>query len=115
MAFFDALRHGFRDVKDSMVEAVAQNYLNHRIQSFGSIRGLKIDSTAKTITLTLELKGETAPVEVQCARYRLIEEGDQLFIEVYSLETSREWIDIAFGEFVKNRRFEVPRSLRQAL
>jgi hypothetical protein len=68
---------------------------------------LSIDSKRKSINLKLDLKGEPAPTDFKIRGYTLREENGAAFIEVGSVETSREWINALVKHSPELRRLEV--------
>ena len=76
---------------------------------------LQIDSANKKATLDLELKGETQPLRVTIDRYELTTQEDKTFLEIKELATSREWINVLVGEFLKGKKFEVPEVVKAVL
>ena len=102
-------------MREGVIESAVIGWVNRKIQTFGRVTSLKIDPREKVIAFTAELKGEAQPLEVSMAKYRLIEEDSELFIEITDLKSSRAWIDLAFQEFGKDRRFKLPPSARNAL
>jgi len=76
---------------------------------------LQIDSANKKATLDLELKGETLPLHVTVDRYELTTLEDKTFLEIKELTTSREWINVLAGEFLKGKKFEVPEMMKAVL
>src|SRR5438105_11073973 len=56
-----------RNLKDKAAEVVLKAFLNTKIQAYGSLKSLQIDSKAKMLRLELDLLGETSPVTVEAA------------------------------------------------
>ena len=102
-------------VPNSFVDWGAREYFNHQFPSIGTMTTLQIDSTHQRATLDLELKGETQPLHVVIDRYELTTVGDQTFIELKEVNTSREWINVLAKKFLKGRKFEVPEAFRSVL
>ena len=96
-------------------EWAARQYFNHQYSNFGVMTTLQIDSANKKATLDLELKGETQPLRVTINRYELTTQEDKTFLEIKELTTSREWINILAGEFLKGKKFEVPEVVKVVL
>lgn len=76
---------------------------------------LQIDSKNKTITCELDLKGEPAPLKINCLNYQLVKEEGETFFEITKVDTSREWINVLCDEYLKHRRFKLPPLARFAL
>jgi hypothetical protein len=71
---------------------------------------IQIDSTAKSIHVELELKGEPAPLKIDVLSYQLSPESGDSFIELGEIKTSREWINHLVNDYLppEKRRFKVP-------
>jgi hypothetical protein len=96
-------------------EWAARQYFNHKYPYFGAMTTLQIDSANKKATLDLELKGETQPLHVTIDRYELTTIGEKTFLEIKELTTSREWINVLAGKFLKGKKIEAPEMLNAVL
>lgn len=95
--------------KDRLVERTALSYLNGTLLApYGRATNLRIDSSAKTLSLEVELKGESEPLEIEITDYELTKEGDRYFAMVKGVRTSRAWLTALATDHFLNRRFEVP-------
>lgn len=107
----------FTPVKDYAVEVAVKLWFNQTKKSLGQMTQIKIDSQAKRIDVELELKGETAPIQISVKSYDLSSEGSETFIHLGEIETSREWINSLLGDYLKpdQRRFKVPGAVKSIL
>jgi len=105
----------FGQIKDRVAGPFAGLFLNALIKEYGTTTNLQIDSKNKTITCELNLKGEPAPLKINCLNYQLVEEGDATFFEITRIDTSREWITVLCDKYLKNRRIKLPPLARLAL
>ena len=110
----------FSNAKDRVVEQAALSYLNGTLLApYGRATTLRLDSGAKTIKLEVELKGETAPLQIEITDYEISQDGDRYFAIVKAIRTSREWLTALVENQLRDRRFELPakagRLLMQAL
>lgn len=106
--------------KDRVVEQLAVAYLNETLlKPYGRVTRLRIDSAGKTIRLTGELKGETAPVEIEIFDYEISRDAAGDFVIVKTMRTSREWLTMLAQNHLCGVRFKLPANiaglLRQAL
>ncbi len=85
------------------------------LKPYGTLTGLKLDSTARTIDAHLDLKGETNPVQIQIRGYEVHERGGQTFLTIKDMSTSREWLTTLARDFAVDRPFEVPESVKKFL
>jgi hypothetical protein len=98
----------FSAAKDAMTGAAARKFLNGRIERYGSVRELKIDSRAQTVEAVCELQGEAAPITVRVGRYEVEEQGQKKFVKVTGCVCNRAWLQHLLQDFVEDKRFEVP-------
>ena len=96
------------DVKNKVIECAALSYLNNKLLApYGRATSLKVDAQARTLRLSLELKGETAPVELEIADYEIIKEHGRYFAVVKTVRVSRKWLTALAQDQLCNRRFEL--------
>lgn len=99
----------FSNAKDRLVEQAALSYLNGTLLApYGRATSLRLDSTAKTINIEVELKGETAPLQIEITDYEISKDGDRYFAIVKGIRTSREWLTALAKNQLYNDRFELP-------
>ena len=102
-------------LKERAIEAAVKRLINRKIEAFGSVTSLQIDSKQRTIAAQLALKGETQPIVIKVGSYEVIQEHGAAFISFQNLHASKEWINSVLNEYVAGRRFKVPEVLRMAL
>ncbi|HLP78604.1 MAG TPA: hypothetical protein VK327_16990 [Candidatus Paceibacterota bacterium] len=99
----------FGNVKDRFLEQTALSFLNSQsLAPIGRATSLRIDTTAKSLGIELELKGEATPVSVEISGYEILTEGDRFFLIVQSVQTSREWLTTLAETRFCRRRIEIP-------
>ena len=95
--------------KDRVLEQMALAYLNGNLLApYGRATSLRIDSTAKTICMEAELKGETAPVKIEVTDYEIKQEGNRYVAKVKGIRTSREWLTTLAMKHLREVPFELP-------
>ena len=98
----------FAAAKDAMASRAAQSFLNSRIERYGKVTGLKIDSKRKTMEATCLLEGELDPITVRVGRYAIEEDGGKKFISAGDLTCSRPWAQSLMKDFLEGKRVELP-------
>ena len=73
------------------------------LQPYGRLTELEIDADKRTLALTLELIGESEPVQIRIKHYELIERDDQTYLELGEIETSREWVNTLLREHLNEK------------
>jgi len=112
---FESLKSIVTAFKESAVDAGTKAYLNQKIQSFGKVTNLQIDSQGKTIVLEASLKGEAAPVFVKVVNYEVVSAPGATYLVFGRFDASREWLTALLNEYVAGQRLPVPASLLQFL
>jgi hypothetical protein len=112
---FEALGNAFLSARQKACERALQALINRRMERFGQVTELEIDSRQKKARIVVSLKGESAPVEIQIESYQLQEVHSQWCLSVQSIRTSREWLTAVLEEFVTGRQFPVPAAAKLAL
>ncbi len=79
-----------------------------RFGRYGKVLKLEIDPKACRINLSVLLKGEDRPIEIQDAAYRLHKTAQGTEFELLSMQCSRAWIETAAADFLVGERFSVP-------
>ncbi|MCU7495433.1 MAG: hypothetical protein HF314_10080 [Ignavibacteria bacterium] len=95
-------------IKDRLVSKGAEKIVNMLFEDMGKVSGLSIDSRNKAIKLTLALKGETGPLDINIMDYEILEGKSHYYIIIRRLSASREWMNIAFDRFFKGIKLPVP-------
>lgn len=97
------------DAKDRMIEAMALPVLNRTLFApYGQARELRLDSTAKTAELLLDLKGEEQPLRIAIDGYEFSRIGEDTFLTLRAIRTSREWMTAAALHNVAGRPVKLP-------
>jgi len=103
--------------KDSALEVVVKLWFNQTQQRYGQMTTIQIDSTAKSIHVELQLKGETSPLQIDVKSYELSTESSGTFIKLGEIETSREWINQLISDYLppEKKHFKLPGPVRLVL
>lgn len=101
-----------------VIEAGLKPFINqYIIKPYGHMNKLEIDTTAKTIHVELNLKGETAPLLIDVKSYELTSEAGETHIKLGDVVTSREWINQLIGSYLppEKKSFKVPAGVKVIL
>jgi hypothetical protein len=96
--------------KNELISAVLKiataTYLE--TNGFGTMRDFSIDTMHKAFSFSVELRGETRPLQVAVPKYDLIKDKGALFFVVRDVSTDKAWINQAAKMFLKEKRIEIP-------
>jgi hypothetical protein len=103
--------------KDHLIGGAVKLWFNQTQKRYGNMTTIQIDSTAKTIHIELELKGEASPVQMDVKSYELSTNAGETFIELGEIQTSREWINHLIDDFLppEKKCFKVPSAVKALL
>jgi len=73
------------------------------LHPYGAVTELNIDSENKSLSMVLELKGENQPVEIRVPHYEIVQRGDETFLELGEIITSREWLNTLLRDHVNEK------------
>ena len=99
----------FSDSKDRLVAGFALPMLNNGpLKPYGEATDFKLNSTNKTLEVTVRLRGEQTPIRVEVQDYEISEEDGKTFVVLKRISTSREWMTELAQQFLAGKRLEVP-------
>jgi len=109
------LRNIARQGKDlalsSAIERIAEKY----VSPFGKILSFHLDTTGRSMEITVHLKGETEPVTISVHEYELLKEADASFVFLKNVKSSRQWIEALSEEYLLNRKIRIPNRIGKML
>ncbi|MEY2429121.1 MAG: hypothetical protein QOJ40_2006 [Verrucomicrobiota bacterium] len=78
--------------KDTALEKALVMLLRPKFERYGEVRQFALDTTEKTLSAEILLRGESAPLVISQARYRIETRGTDSYLVVHSVKVSREWL-----------------------
>jgi hypothetical protein len=97
-----------RKIKDQALAWTATQYLSSRVEKYGQILALRIDSSIGEVRGEFLLRGETEPLYAVLSGYKVTEEGDQLCLTFASLVTSRDWLNQLLKDLLPENIIKLP-------
>jgi hypothetical protein len=105
----------FTNIKDKISSAAGSSILKKKIERYGKMIDLKIDSEKKNIFIQLSLKGETEPLEIMVNEYHLEKQGNDEYIIIEDVTISKEWMNLLASDLLKQKEFRLPGGIVTAL
>lgn len=99
----------FNMAKDIALSSTGKSLLNRKLDRFGEISHLNLDSTKDEIELEVLLKGELAPLKVILKGYTFTQRDGVHYISIQNIKTSREWLNHVVQDYVHGKEFKVPK------
>jgi hypothetical protein len=99
--------------KDRLLATGAKAHFNKLIERYGTLLEFQLNTVARSLSLTLQLKGEQTPVEIRVHEYTLstAEGKSVLVIDGKKVDTSREWLTELIRDRMGEKRLVVPDNL----
>lgn len=102
-------------MKDAALEKAVLALLRPKIERYGEIQRLRIDTRARTLAGELWLLGESEAVEVTRAHYRLETRGEAVELTFHDVTVSRPWLQNLIDDRAPTFTVAVPAYLRALL
>jgi hypothetical protein len=115
MSLAQSIAEVWGKAKDAGGSLLGGRFLHGKIERYGRMLNLSVDSKLKTIHVEVLLKGEKDPTTIIIHEYTIVNEGDETFIIVKKAASSKEWLDLLIKDFIQDRKFPVPRKYTNAL
>lgn len=101
-----------KEIKDSLLSYIISKILSTKIQDYGEIVNLSIDSKRKKIMVEVLLKGENDTIQLKIDQYSLLDFGKKTYVTFDEVVTSREWLNVLIKEhlpqFLPEKKIEIP-------
>jgi len=115
----DSMKSGAKtaiiQTKDTTNAALFKAAINPFIKQYGQIISIKIDSTNKSMSLEVMLKGELQPLKIDLYEYKFVEDGSGFYLEVKKIGANRYWIDSLVEMYLTGKRFALPREFSKPI
>lgn len=98
----------FSKVKDTALSKGATIAINSQIKEYGKMLKLDLDSKNKSIEMEVMLDGEAEPLRIYVKSYEMTQDGEQHFLKVNGVRTSRAWINVIASSYLEGKQFEIP-------
>ena len=94
--------------KDAALSFTARRVLNRYLRGIGSVGSLHIDTDKHACSLSLDLMGEDAPVELRVSKYHLKQSDGHWLLTLGAATASRQWLTQAWHRFMAGRSISLP-------
>ena len=94
--------------KDAALEQAVLLLLRPKVERFGEIRRFRLNTSAKKLSAEIILRGESSPLIISEAQYRIEQKRGQTLLIVYGIKVSREWLQNLLDDQVHEIPIKVP-------
>lgn len=105
----------FRGIKDSALAMGLKAYINERFSDYGEIQDCEVDTDAGKLRLRALLRGEQTVLTASIDRYELQREGEDVYVVLKSLSSSREWVTRLLSKLLTGKRYKIPAAVAALL
>jgi len=111
-SLFDHLPAGtnLADSKDRLISAGIKQELNVKLERYGEVLDVRLNTREQSVEISVRLKGESDPITVRIGKYSLVKENDDLWLTIDSktIEASREWLTLLLQDRAGHHRLPIP-------
>ena len=103
------LRNFLDRAKGQAVSLAGKQILAVYLERYGAMLNFSVDSEKKILQLEMLLKGESEPIQLTLSDYEIVQPaGEAPVLRVGQVAASREWVEVALREFVRDKSFALP-------
>ncbi|MBN2429659.1 MAG: hypothetical protein JXK94_15095 [Deltaproteobacteria bacterium] len=95
-------------IKDKVISTALKKVFNSKFARIGEILNVDFNSSSKSLSARLALKGEEKPLDIYLENYRILEDGGRCLLSVDKVRTSKEWLNQLFSIHLKKQKLELP-------
>ena len=104
-----------RGAKDGALGLAMRAFINDKLGQYGEITDCAVDTKANRVTVKALLKGETQTVTATIERYALEKDGQDHYIVLKELSSSRQWLTLMLARFFTDKRYKLPSAVSKFL
>ncbi len=110
MSLIDDVKMAFsRNIKDPLFSQGLKMILSRYMEKYGTIMECSINTTGKSIDLSVLLKGETYPVTVTINQYEIREQNGKSYFVVTKASSSKPWLSVLLDVWITGKSIlEIP-------
>ena len=98
----------FSSLKNRAITTGLKVAINSKISKYGQITTLDLDTKSKSISMDLELLGESEVVSLTVDSYKIDINSTRSEITLYGIHTNKEWLDMLASDFIVGKTFTIP-------
>ncbi len=112
---FNTLKNLAQSGVDLASSKAASVFIQNMLGDAGTVKEMKIDSKAKTVTFSAQLKGEAEIVTCKVLEYETQNTADGATLIIRKISTSKPWLQILFNKHLCNAPIEIPPTVAKLL
>jgi hypothetical protein len=102
-------------LKDAALEKTLLAFLRPKLERYGDLRRLTLDTSAKIVTGEVQLLGESDVITVSQARYRIEQKGADTVLIIYGVKVSKGWAQNLLEDHLREIPIKIPELVRNLI
>lgn len=102
-------------LKDAALEKTLVAFLRPKLERYGELHRLTLDTSAKMVTGEIQLRGEPDVIAVSQARYRIEQNGADTVLIIYDVRLSKAWAQNLLEDHFREIPIKIPDLVRNLL
>jgi len=94
--------------KDVALEKALVMLLRPKFERYGEVQSFTLDTSAKKLSAEIMLRGESTPLIISEARYRIEQRADDSFLVVHKVKVSKEWLQNLLADHFPEITLKIP-------
>lgn len=101
----------FKSLKDKTLSFGAEKFLKNKLERYGDMLELKINSEEKSVYSKMILKGEKEPLSITINGYKIVNKNGSDYLQFDEIITSKEWMNLLIADFIKTNELKLQQEL----
>ena len=102
-------------LKDAALEKTLLAFLRPKLERYGELRRLSLDTSAKVVSGEIQLRGDSDVINVSQARYRIESRGADTVLIIYEVKLSKVWAQNLLEDHFREISIKIPDLVRGLL
>jgi hypothetical protein len=94
--------------KDTALEKALVMLLRPKFERYGELRQFALDTAEKTLSAEILLRGESAPLIISEARYRIETRAEDSYLVLHSVKVSKDCLQNLLSDHFPEIRLKIP-------
>ena len=101
--------------KDAALEKGLVMFFRPKIERYGEVRKFTLDTAEKSLSAEINLRGESEPLVISKARYRIEQRGTDTLLILHSVKVSKEWLQNLLDDHFQEITLKIPEVVKSLI
>jgi hypothetical protein len=102
-------------LKDAALEKTLLAFLRPKLERYGDLHRLTLDTTAGIVTGEIQLRGDPDLITISQARYRVEQKEADTVLIIYDVKLSRAWAQNLLEDHFREIPIKIPELVRNLI